>query len=707
MTSIEDFDIIVSTTDTSESVKRRERLAQYFANAGITLYTFEVGQIFKDNSIPRNMWRGADLAFAKIVRNDTDKDIIYVEDDAILTSDFKETHEIQLAKLPNDWQVCVTGWVCMYSGQEYWDYNIPDHFGGSQCVFIKAGDWRKQLANDIESRKEYEYNPRNPGSSGFESALALWCKAQNVKLYLSVEPLVGQGGCKSLTTGGWQTIVGLSRGSYNVAMTIDDFDIIVSTTDSPLSAERRERLANFFAAAGITNYRFDTEPVCTVKPEGLTFLNHPGNYGCDRHFANILKRNTERDIIYIEDDALISLDFRNEINCHLAELPSDWDIFCAGYSRVWNPISVSENIKTVDTQWGTQCIMLRKGEWQSRLADAILSHDFYKYGKGGFDVGLSQWCKAHSVKYFLAAKSFVGQGNGLSITTGRQYGLAGIHPSKIIHYQSGNNMLTCLEKLFNYSNNEKIALKTSLADKFKGRLYVQRTLDDALAKLDAEHSGFLGTQTSGIDYIVPLIGKWNNVDYIDFNLLPFNCILKANHGSRFNAVFTKHTTDKQIQEIKEKLKHWLTVNYYTVRQEAQYKNIARCIIAEELIRNKKEYKVYCFNGVPKYILILDWFRGREHQTIYDADFNLLKGCSLEHLPVLLEDHPVRVINPEKLKFLAATLSEPFRFVRVDFLVTSDKIYFNELTFTPSGLDLHLTPLEFKAEVEGLVNNLFT
>lgn len=222
----------------------------------------------------------------------------------------------------------------------------------------------------------------------------------------------------------------------NAVMTIDDFDIIVSTTDSPISAERRTRIAKFFAAAGVTNYRFDEEPVCKVKPKELFFLNHPGNYGCDRHFANLLTRNTERDIIYLEDDALISLDFREEMNAHLAELPDDWNIFAAGYSHIWDRVPVSQNIITVGGQWGTQCLVLLKNWWQSQVADAILSHKFYQYGKGGFDVGLSCWCKAHSVKYFLAAKSFVGQGKGRSIITNEVYGVAGIHPRKVIRIEN-------------------------------------------------------------------------------------------------------------------------------------------------------------------------------------------------------------------------------------------------------------------------------
>ena len=147
-------------------------------------------------------------------------------------------------------------------------------------------------------------------------------------------------------------------------MTIDDFDIIVSTTDSPLSAERRKRLTQYFANAGITRYTFDEEPVCVHSP--LPFSPRPGNYGCDRHFANILKRNTGRDIIYVEDDAIVPPDCRDKMNHHLAQLPYGWGIFVAGYSKLHAPAKhvcadFSRDIITVGGHCGNQCLVIRAG----------------------------------------------------------------------------------------------------------------------------------------------------------------------------------------------------------------------------------------------------------------------------------------------------------------------------------------------------------
>ena len=86
-------------------------------------------------------------------------------------------------------------------------------------------------------------------------------------------------------------------------MNFSDFDIVVSTTDTPESASRRERITGFFADAGITEYAFDIEPLCTVSP----FPNMKcGHYGCDQHFAKILNNAAKegKGLIYFEDDAV-------------------------------------------------------------------------------------------------------------------------------------------------------------------------------------------------------------------------------------------------------------------------------------------------------------------------------------------------------------------------------------------------------------------
>jgi len=209
-------------------------------------------------------------------------------------------------------------------------------------------------------------------------------------------------------------------------MTLDDFDIVVSTTDSLDSVQRRERITQCFVNAGITKYQFDSEPVCTTSP--IPHLR-PGYFGCDRHFANILKRNEGKNIIYFEDDAVVLADFIERFNYHLTQLPEDWQIFVAGYIGIWGG-EMSEHINQdiiISTCFqGTQCLAIRKGDWRTKLIDDQASYDLYKYDAGAFDRCLAAWCRAHNMGLYLAARSFVGQSDCISIVEQRYKPLEGL-----------------------------------------------------------------------------------------------------------------------------------------------------------------------------------------------------------------------------------------------------------------------------------------
>ena len=107
----------------------------------------------------------------------------------------------------------------------------------------------------------------------------------------------------------------------------------------------------------------------------------------------------------------------------------------------------------------------------------------------------------------------------------------------------------------------------------------------------------------------------------------------------------------------------------------------------------EDYKVYCFNGKAKFILVCVGREKDGHPKFYffDEKWNLARinkdsknapeGFSLEK-PVCFD----------KLLNYAEKLAKPFPFVRADFYIVKDKVYFGELTFTPSGgLDSNRLP----------------
>ena len=110
----------------------------------------------------------------------------------------------------------------------------------------------------------------------------------------------------------------------------------------------------------------------------------------------------------------------------------------------------------------------------------------------------------------------------------------------------------------------------------------------------------------GEEYLVPLLGVWDNADDIDFSMLPDKFVLKCNHNSDVIICTDKSTLD--IEKTKNKLNIQLKDDYYTHKREWPYKNIPRKIICEKFMENTNgenlvDYKLFCFDGVPKFIMV--------------------------------------------------------------------------------------------------------
>ena len=187
----------------------------------------------------------------------------------------------------------------------------------------------------------------------------------------------------------------------------------------------------------------------------------------------------------------------------------------------------------------------------------------------------------------------------------------------------------------------------------------------------------------GEKYIIPLLGVWESVDEINFDVLPNQFVLKTTHDSG-TVVICKNKRNLDIKGVKKKLGHFLKRNYYDCKREWPYKNVKPCIIAEAYMedgtyKELRDYKFFTFGGVPK-VLYIAQGRGNGEATVadfFDMDFN--------HLDLTI-DHDKSNTPPEKprcfdkMKKLAALLSEGTPQLRVDFYEVDGKVYFGEMTF---------------------------
>ena len=111
----------------------------------------------------------------------------------------------------------------------------------------------------------------------------------------------------------------------------------------------------------------------------------------------------------------------------------------------------------------------------------------------------------------------------------------------------------------------------------------------------------------GREYIVPTLGVWDNVDDIDWSVLPNKFVIKA-AGDSGGIVICQDKAKLDIEAAKYKLKRCGTKQYWQENKEYPYKNVPHRYIAEDLLEEADstgglDYKICCFNGEPKFLYL--------------------------------------------------------------------------------------------------------
>lgn len=192
----------------------------------------------------------------------------------------------------------------------------------------------------------------------------------------------------------------------------------------------------------------------------------------------------------------------------------------------------------------------------------------------------------------------------------------------------------------------------------------------------------------GAEYLVPQLGIWDEPEEIDFSALPDQFVLKCNHNSGLGMYICRDKSQLNISQVKKELRKGLKQDYYFTGREWPYKNVPRKIIAEQFLQSDvgglTDYKVHCFNGKPRFVLVC---KDRFADTGLTEDFFSEKW---EHLNICRPNHPnatQTIKKPDKLPQLlelAKKLADGIPFLRVDFYIVDCKIYFSELTFFPAS-----------------------
>jgi hypothetical protein len=227
-----------------------------------------------------------------------------------------------------------------------------------------------------------------------------------------------------------------------------------------------------------------------------------------------------------------------------------------------------------------------------------------------------------------------------------------------------NRPVTFDEKLLWLNLYWRHPLKTECADKYLLRGYVER---------------------SGMQHLLPRVhAVYESADEINIDDLPVQFVLKCTHGCKCN-VFCFSRQNFDVAAAQRSLSRWLAMNFSQVLGELHYAGMKPRVICEELLHEENgrlptDYKVFCFNGRPRWILCCTGREPNEKGTRSVVDVEWKPAGILREQA----GSPTRLAELPALLEAAETLSAPFPFVRVDFYCIRGRLVLGEMTFTPNA-----------------------
>ena len=193
----------------------------------------------------------------------------------------------------------------------------------------------------------------------------------------------------------------------------------------------------------------------------------------------------------------------------------------------------------------------------------------------------------------------------------------------------------------------------------------------------------------GEDLCIPIIDVYNSVNEIKWFELPEKFVMKCNHGSGMNIIVNDRNKMDVVGSIK-KLEKWMATDYTFFHGgcEAHYHDIKRKIFIEtnmcdEMKECPVNYKFFCFNGEPKFVLTIIYAGNIHNYCFYDNDYKPMVLERTDRNYNRMIDVAKKPVNFDKMLEYCRKLSSPFKFVRCDFYEINNRVYLGELTFVPA------------------------
>lgn len=187
-------------------------------------------------------------------------------------------------------------------------------------------------------------------------------------------------------------------------------------------------------------------------------------------------------------------------------------------------------------------------------------------------------------------------------------------------------------------------------------------------------------ETIGDEYLIPLIGLYDSVEEIEWDILPDQFVLKCTHGSKSNIICTDKS-NLDIMDATAKLDGWLNRNWFWFGREWAYKDVQPRIICEKYIPGKNamtpdDFKVKCFNGKAAIIDIHHDRFGDHTMNTYDCDWNELSYNA--NIKMLDTPFPKPACFDDMIE-KSSLLAKDTYVSRIDWYYIDSKLYFGEIT----------------------------
>lgn len=219
-----------------------------------------------------------------------------------------------------------------------------------------------------------------------------------------------------------------------------------------------------------------------------------------------------------------------------------------------------------------------------------------------------------------------------------------------------------------YRNNK---LVLDLCDKYLVRKYIKNKI--------------------GEEYLNKMYFVCERLEDIDYDKLPNSFALKVSQGCTTN-ILCRDKNNYSKEKFQKIITEWgRKQNLYDKMMAdiggVDIKNFKKYYLCEGFLvdANKNsptDYKIYCFNGVPKAILVINDRFENKNGLFMNTEWELLSTLNGSYLkPAKIYPKPKSL---EKMIEIARTLSKDFPFVRVDLYDIAGKVVFGELTFFPNG-----------------------